>query len=132
MRNRLCNKEELLYRQIRKREMNQGLPSSQAFRPEPKDDDRLSLDRSALTTTQKSFERFLDKGYDTVAVFGLTVGEFKGVGVLCYSDPTPCNEAHVFANFSGFNGSQQKKKARRLKEIAIDRGQLFPSAAPLE
>lgn len=126
MTSKLANAKELLFRQVRQHQMNEGESSSQAFRPLPKDHHRLSLDRSSLTNPQQSFDKFRSRGFDTVAVFGLSVGEFESLNISCFSDPHACNIAHSYADYSMHNSSQQRKRSLRLKGLAMNRGQLHP------
>jgi hypothetical protein len=53
----LADDEELLFRQVHPSFVRDGRPSSQAFRPTPKDDRKLSVARGALTTPAASYEQ---------------------------------------------------------------------------
>ncbi len=135
----LSDDDEILFRQIHPSFM-QGddlssqpfLPTSQAFAPTPKDDDKLSLDRSSLTTPSDSYYLFKRNGHSSTAVYGLSVGEFKGEDIACQADPIEetneqeANPAHALADYSKHKQNQQKNKAKRLKQRAIARGKLHP------
>jgi hypothetical protein len=87
MRDRLRDAGELLYRQIRKDQIDEGQPGSHAFRPLPKDQNMLSLDRGALTTPREAHAVFIENGFESVRVYGIAVGEFSSESIPSYSDP---------------------------------------------
>jgi hypothetical protein len=126
----LTDSEELLFRQIHPSFFENGLPSSQAFRPTKKDNNKLSVDRSSLTTAKAAFELFVESGYESAAVYGLKVGEFAAERLPSYPDPLkadgkPANPAHAFADFSAFGTNQQKNIAKRLRTKATGKGCVF-------
>lgn len=125
----LQDSTEILLRHIRQKHMvDDGTPSSQAFRPMPKDKNRLSLDRSSKVSPEQSYHNFRDRYFESYAVFGVTVGEFNAHEIRCYHDPDELhNPAHSYADFSSFpTRSQQKRVSEKIKNVAIVRGQLFP------
>lgn len=128
----LIDQHEILFRQIHPEFMQNGEPSSQPFCPTAKDESKLSVDRSTLTTAARSFELFKESGLGSRAVYGLQVKEFGNEKITCYSDPILANGdilanlAHAFADYSAHSKTQQKMRAKRLKTRAIARGQLFP------
>lgn len=129
MSEKLTNAGEVLFRQIHPSFVENGVPSSQPFKPTEKDQNQLSLDRSSLTTAAKSHALYLESGLSSEAVFGLTVGEFTSETINCQSDPLkgpPANPAHTLADYSAFTGNQQKNIAKRLKLKALARGRLHP------
>lgn len=139
MSEKLDNVDEVLFRQIHPNfKDGDGLssqpfiPSSQAFNPTPKDNNKLSVDRSSLTDAASSYELFISAGHKSAAVFGVSMSEFSHEGIDCFSDPIPVsdnnngNPAHALADYSPHTQGQQKNKAKRLKAKAIARGQLFP------
>lgn len=135
----LDDEKEVLFRQIHPSFM-QGdevssipfTPTSQAFGPTPKDDGFLSVDRSSKTSAAASFKLFNDNGNSSVAVYGVTVGEFSGEAISCTDDPLTVSEnqaanpAHALADYTPHSLGQQKNKAKRLKQKAINRGRLHP------
>ena len=128
----LQDKDEVLFRQIHPKFYDNGEPSSQPFRPTDKDGNKLSVDRSHLTSAQASYELFVGNGYESDAVYGLSVGEFDEENLPCISDPLQSNEqiqanpAHAYADYSAHGTNKQKNIAKRLKKKAIDRGILHP------
>jgi hypothetical protein len=128
----LTKKSEILFRQIHPQFMVSGEPTSQAFGPTAKDEGKLSVDRSALTDAKGAYDLYNNRGQNSAAAFGITVGEFHAECLTCHADPVedtdqqPGNTAHSFVDFNQFGVSQQKNKAKRLKRVAIARGQLHP------
>jgi hypothetical protein len=47
----------------------------------------LSLDRGALTTPREAHALFIENGFESVRVYGITVGEFSSESIPSYSDP---------------------------------------------
>lgn len=123
---KLCDRDEVQFRQIRSVHMLDNEPSSEAFQPMPKDDSQLSMDRSACVTEEQSFFNFRARGGDTVAVYGLTVGEFEYHDISCYGDPLPNNPSHSRADYSRLSRSKQRKISKRLKILALNRGKIYP------
>lgn len=72
----LTDENEVLLRQIHPTFIQGGQPSSQPFAPTPKDANRLSVDRSSLTTAADSHALFTGNGHASEAVYGVSVGEF--------------------------------------------------------
>lgn len=128
----LKDSEELLFRQIRSRHFDseKDEPTSEAFQTLKQDCGKLSVDRSTIFTPKQSFDNFLKNGFDSVAVYGLTVGDFAKEGVKCFADPIKGkNPAHAVADYAAIlsvSKNQMLKMASRLKEIAIAHGKLHP------
>jgi hypothetical protein len=124
MADQLKNEAEVLFRQVHPSFIYGDEPSSQPFQPTPKDDDRLSVDRSSLTTAADAYFLYTSTGRESAAVYGLELP--------CISDPLeaterePANPAHAYADYSAHGVSQQKNKAKRLKQKALARGRLHP------
>ena len=76
MSDKLNDNDEVLYRQIHPGFMDENQPSSQPFSPTAKDEGKLSVDRSSKTTAESSYRLYTRNGYESAAVYGLTVGEF--------------------------------------------------------
>lgn len=128
----LTDNNEVLYRQIHPDLLDGDVPASSNFVPKPSDNNELSVDRSSITTADAAFTLYTSGGYRSVAVYGVTVGEFHGEGIPCREDPVPqtpstrANPAHAVADFTEHTANQQKKVAKRLKQKAIARGKLYP------
>lgn len=128
----LINDDEILFRQIHPDFFDKGEPSSNRFIPSSADQGKLSVDRGSLVSAQASHAAYVASGRLSAAVFGLTVGEFRSESISCFEDPiaaspgVSANPAHALADYSVHSYSQQKLVAKRLKRLAIARGQLHP------
>lgn len=128
----LTDGDELLFRQIHPDFIQDGEPSSDRFRPSQRDENKLSVDRSELTTASDSYALYTRNGLASAAVFGLTVHEFGSEAITCAPDPVPAsenmaaNEAHALADYSTHTISKQKIIAKKLKRLAVARGCLHP------
>lgn len=92
----------------------------------PNDDDKLSVDRSSLTTARDAYNTFIANGFKSDAVYGVTVGEFNDHDLKCYSDPKTYNTAHSYADFSHRTRSAERKRlAKKLRDVATARGCLY-------
>lgn len=120
--------EENLHRQVNPSWVHDGRVSSQAFRPTPKDNGQLSVDRASVCTAQESFDRFVANGWSSVGVWAVTVGETEDAGLKAFPDPDPegwTNPAHAYVHFSDLPKSQVKKKAQVLAAHAHQRGRVY-------
>jgi hypothetical protein len=135
MNQKLGNEDEILFRQIHPKMFEKGLPASDRFRPSLNDENKLSVDRSSIVTAAQSHEIYTANGYESAAVFGLTVGEFDEQEIDCHPDPLPktdnlaANPAHALADYARHELKSQKNIAKKLKQLAIARGQLHPPMA---
>jgi hypothetical protein len=124
--------EEVLFRQIHPNFYDGSYPGSGPFAPSAKDDNKLSVDRSSLTTAAASHALFTGNGFASVAVYGVSVAEFSVEGLSCYPDPLAAertlaaNPAHAYADFSAFSPGLGRKIAKRLRNSAVKRGCLHP------
>ncbi|SHN06344.1 hypothetical protein [Phytopseudomonas punonensis] len=128
---KLSDEAEVLYRQIHPEYFTDGEPSSDRFKPYPRDNGMMSLDRSSLTSAQDSHALYVEQGRLSAAVFGLSVMEFKSESIECVASPiaqtptTPANPAHASADFTPHAAKNHKNIAKRLKRHAVARGCLF-------
>ena len=130
--------DELLFRQVNPNWVREGRVSSQAFRPMPKDEGRLSVDRGSLTTPAASFTLFTEGlGLASAGTWAITVGECKDYGLLALEDPLSsppepvANLAHALVSFKEVSSrSQIEAKGQKLARRANDRGRLHPPPAP--
>lgn len=130
--------ESLFYRQVNPNWLPNGLPSSQAFGPTPKDEDKLSVDDAAKVSAHGSWQHFTQKlGMQSVGTWAVSMGEVMEAGdlalvaspVLVNEDPARNNPAHCHVDFSGVSSKGQKKrKAQHLAMKATARGCLFSPA----
>jgi hypothetical protein len=131
---KLTDEAEVLFRQIHPDLMQDGEPASSSFRPKEADNDKLSVDRGALTTASDAHALYTSNGHRSAAVYGITVSEFAGCGIPCEDDPleeteeAARNPAHALASFAGYGTSKQKTLGKRLKKFAVARGCLHSHA----
>lgn len=127
--NEINGSDELLFRNIHPKWMDNGIPTSQAFRPTPKDDKRLSVDQSSKTTAQGSYETHTNKkNLLSSGIFGVSVGEFNEEKVVCVEDPLEDNRAHALADYTNLGSNNViEKTAKKIKKKAIKRGILYPA-----
>ncbi|WP_461344011.1 hypothetical protein [Brevundimonas sp. GN22] len=126
----LIDDNEILYRQIHPSFIVGGVPSSQGFQPTPKDDNKLSVDRSTIFSASESYDNYTSGGLASSGVYGVSVAEFREENIECVSDPLPKtakrdeNPAHALADYK--NVEKVKHTAKRLKNKAIARGRSHP------
>ena len=122
---KLEDQDELLLRQVTPVWVQEGRPVSRAFRPNSNDGGQLSTDRNSMLTPREAFEAYLALQLESGGVWGLTVGEYAGEGLLSYSDPLEDNPAHAVVDFSTHDEKGQRKKSKRLHAHAVRRGCLY-------
>lgn len=118
------NDETLLLRQIHPGFLRDGAVTSQAFRPTPKDDDRLSCDDNDKISAEAAWCRHTAQNLRSSGVQGVTSGECKAQMLRVDPDATPHPE-HVSILFGGLSHSQREKISKRLREHAATRDWLF-------
>lgn len=125
---KLNDPNEVQFRQVNPSWMEEDGPSRQAFIPTKKDDEKLSLDRSASTTAKQSYDNFRSLGLKSSGVFGITPEECEDDPnpIECFESPLENNPHHSHADFSGLTNSQKKTKSQQLRRRAIARGKLHP------
>lgn len=116
--------ETLLLRQINPQFVQEGRVTSQAFRPTPKDKQKLSAYNGDLISPEDSWRHFNSGGYPSVGVQAVTVAECGREGLPARPDPTPFPE-HAEIDFTGYTNNQCDKKSKRLRSLAETRGWLY-------
>ena len=123
------NPDTLLWRQIHPSFLEGGRPGSQAFRPTPKDDDRLSFDDGSRIEAEASWRRFTQvKGLQSVGVLGVQVAECTAEDLGVEADGIPDPE-HVSVDFSGKSNGRRKTISKKLRDLAMERGWQFSGSA---
>lgn len=123
----LTGQDEVLYRQVHPSWLDDGVPTSQAFTPTPKDKGELSIARGSLTTPEGAY-----KHYTTVlelasaGTWAVTVGEATDAQLESLSDPLHNDPAHGFVDFRGLSKNEAKRRGMRLAASARARGRLYP------
>lgn len=118
--------ETLLYRQIHPSFVQNDRPTSQAFRPTPKDENKLSAYDGDKIQPQASWEHYTGKlGLASSGVMAITNAECTAQSLIVTADGTPFPE-HCSIDFSGLTKEPDiKKAAKNLQASAIQRGWLF-------
>ena len=117
--------ETPLLRQIHPDWFQQGRLTSQAFRPFPKDKNRLSVYDGDLITSENSWTHFtVELQYVSIGVMAVTVEECLLHGLPALPDPKPF-PSHAIIDFTGLGRNQVEKKAKRLRDAAVKRDWLF-------
>ncbi|MGI6354263.1 MAG: hypothetical protein GX937_00835 [Lentisphaerae bacterium] len=119
------NDQTLLLRQIHPGFVQDGRPSSQAFRPTPKDEQKLSVYDGDQITPANAFEHYTQAlKLESSGVMAVSVEECKKLELPVTPDPKPFPE-HALIDFSSCSKSAAEKKAKLLKSKAIVRGWLY-------
>ncbi len=125
------NANTLLYRQVHPSWIQNGRITSQAFRPTPKDEKRLSVYDGDQITAEAAWQHYTnDLGYTSAGVLAVTVEECDNLELPVVPDPATFQE-HTLIDFSAFSRSQIETKAKILRAKADLRGwQYDPSDLP--
>ena len=119
------NQGTLLWRQIHPAFLEGDCPSSQAFRPTPKDDDRLSFEDGDRILAEASWRRFTQaRQLKSAGVLGVAVAECVAESLSVEADGQGVPE-HVSVNFSGKTNGHRKTISKRLRDLAMKRGWQF-------
>ncbi|MEI6673712.1 MAG: hypothetical protein WCO57_00895 [Verrucomicrobiota bacterium] len=117
---------DLLYRQVHPTHAPAGNPSSQAFNPTPKDQEKLSVDDAGLVTAEGSWNHFTKNlGFQSAGTWAVSFEEIEASGDLVLlrnpvdvpANPSINNPAHCLIDFNKLPSKGQKK--RRAQELAI-------------
>ena len=120
------NDATILLRQIHPTFLQNDRPTSQAFRPTPKDKKRLSVYDGDLTTPGQSYRHYTKElRLSSTGVMAVSVEECRVIDLEPASDPEPFPE-HAVIDFSGLSSEKSiKTKAKILKARATARGWLY-------
>lgn len=117
--------ETLLWRQVHPSFMEGDQPSSQVFRPTPKDLDRLSFDDGDRIGAEASWRRFTgERRLESVGVLAVQVLECRQQELEVVADGIPDPE-HVSVDFTGRSSGQRKTISKKLRDLALGRGWQF-------
>jgi len=115
----------LLLRQIHPGFVQDGRPSSQAFRPTPKDEQKLSVYDGDQISPADAFEHYTkDLTLGSSGVLAVSMAECGALELPVTPAPEPFPE-HALIDFSAFGKSAIEKKAKLLKAKAEARGWLY-------
>jgi len=105
-----------------------GRVTSQAFKPTPKDEGKLSVEDAEKTDAFKSFQNYTTAlKLASAGVMGVTEGECQAceLNVVCDGVPTP---EHCYIDFTALTEGESKKKAKLLAAAATARDWLLKAA----
>jgi hypothetical protein len=101
----------MLFRQVHPTFVQLGRVTSQAFRPTPKDEKRLSVYDGDLIEPEAAWVHYTSElAFASDGVMALTVAEFGSESLPAVSDPAPFPE-HVIVDYSAFSDGQIEKKS---------------------
>lgn len=119
------NDHTLLLRQVHPSFLQGDKASSQAFRPTPKDKQRLSVYDGDMIAAEPAYHHYTVKlGHASAGVMGLLVAECIAEGLTAVSDPEPFQE-HALIDFSSLSKNATERAAKRLRAASEMRGWLY-------
>lgn len=119
------NDNTIVYRQIHPSFVQAGFPTSQAFRPTPKDQSQLSVYDGDLISSEKAWVHYTaELGHASVGVMGLSVAECTAESLAVRSAPEPFPE-HAVIDFAGLSDNECRNKGKKLQSKAVERGWLY-------
>lgn len=125
--------ETLLHRQIHPSWVQNDSISSQAFltenniaslsfAPSEKDENKLSVYNGEKLTPEQSFIHYTSK-FTSIGVLSISINEINTVGdLLVIEDNNPFDGHSVVDYTNVVSATQVKKKAKKIKNIAVARG----------
>ena len=115
----------LLLRQIHPTFVQAGYATSQAFRPTPKDESRLSVYDGDQIAAEESWVHYTNVlELDSAGTMAVTVAECGELELPVIADPDPFPE-HTVIDFKGKTESQRRSKSKKLQAMALQRGWLY-------
>lgn len=114
----------LLLRQIHPSFVKNGRVTSQAFRPTPKDEHKLSVYDGDLINAEASWIHYRSRKLESSGVTAVTVEECSKEDLIVRSSPEVFPE-HAEIDFLGCKPNECEKKSKRLRNAAVVRGWLY-------
>lgn len=117
--------ETKLLRQIHPTFVQNGRPTSQAFRPTPKDENQLSVYNGAMIAAAASWHYYTETlRLESAGVLALSHAECDAQQLKVIEDGIPI-PAHCYIDFSGVSKPDAERKSKKLAALAKKRGWLF-------
>lgn len=130
----LTDLPELVWRNANPDWIDNGILSSQAFRPFNKDDPMLSSARENKVTAEAHFKEFTEVlENQSVGIWAISVNEIQDMGLRAIYDaesdtaPSPCPVGHTSIDFREIGNSGRRKISSKLRDRAQSRGRQHPS-----
>ena len=118
--------ETIIYRQIHPSFVQAGFSTSQAFRPTPKDESKLSVYDGDLISPELSWKHYTEKlQFASAGVQGLAVSECNAESLKVYSDTAESFAEHAVIDFGKFTDKECRKISKQLQAKAAERGWLY-------
>lgn len=128
----LTSTDELIWRNVNPDWVVDGKVTSQAFRPTPKDDKKVSGAREAKVSAASHYTEFTGLGLKSAGVWAVTVNEAAKEAVPAIYDensakaPTPCPKGHTSLDFTSHSNANTKRIGARLRDHAELRKRQHP------
>ena len=119
------NPQTLLMRQINPNFLQNGRPTSQVFRPTPKDESLLSVYDGDLIDAQGAYDHYTTQlQLRSSGVMAVSVEQCSNIDLPSRLDPVPFPE-HAVIDFTGLSNKIRETKSKLLRANAQDRGWLL-------
>lgn len=121
------NNESVMYRQVHPSFLQNGHPTTQAFRPTPKDQSLLSVYNGDMISAHQAWVHYTSiLGCSSSGCMGLSIAECQSVSLSVRPDPVPFPE-HSVIDFSALSENECRRKSKILQQFALARGWLYRS-----
>lgn len=115
----------MLIRQIHPSFIQEGRVTSQAFRPTPKDENKLSTYDGDQIDAESAWKHYTETlKFQSDGALGVTVQECNDQDLSVVADPAPFRE-HVLIDFSAHERKRIEKLAKKLRTCAVERDWLY-------
>lgn len=122
--------DTLLHRQVHPSWVREGRVTSQAFRPTPKDNNRLSVYDGDRVTPEGAWNHYTSVlNYQSSGVVAISVAECENEQLVVVPDPQNAFVEHVLIDFTQLSASRIRRVAGRLARYANTREWMFRASA---
>lgn len=117
--------ETVLLRQVHPSFIQNGVVTSQVFRPTPKDEGKLSAYDGDQIEPKASWQHYTSElNHQSAGVLGVSFAQCESLQIPVEPDPETFPE-HVLLDFTTFDRKQTETAAKKLKGYALERGWLY-------
>lgn len=126
------DQNELLLRQVHPTFIQDNRVTSQAFKPTPKDENKLSVSRSSKTTAEKAHKHYTKTlKLESACVMAVSVSEIIAHQKLQLEDNpisgANADQSHALVDYTALTSSEKDKVAKKLAANARARGIQYPT-----